>query len=149
MRRFQATAKTHVHQAVVVNGAFPPRKPNERSVVQIPQPELLRFCERISLGRCQHQIDRSDFELRQFAIYVGDREHESGIQLARPDCRDLLQRAQWLELQFRVRLPLSELPERVWNDAMPRDALNKSHAQCPGLAGGISLVPCWRLVALM
>src|SRR5216117_3771002 len=38
--------------------------------------------------------------------------------------------SQWFELQFRVRLPLSELPERVWNDAMPRYALNKSHAQC-------------------
>src|SRR6266446_4717010 len=34
LRRFQASAKTLMHQAVVVGQAFPPRKPHKRSIAQ-------------------------------------------------------------------------------------------------------------------
>ena len=77
-RRFQATAKTRVHQAVVEKGTLPPRKPDEGSTAQVPQAKRLCLGHRMAFRHCEHQVDQCNIKLRQFAIYVADGKQESG-----------------------------------------------------------------------
>ena len=65
VRRFEAAAKTFMHQPIVEGRTFPSRKPHKSSVAQIAQPNLFQFGQRMSPGHGQHQIERGDGELRQ------------------------------------------------------------------------------------
>src|SRR6185436_18597496 len=98
---------------------FPPRKPNKSSIAQIAQPKRLQFCQRMALRNCEHQVERGDGELRQFATDVGNGKHKAGIQSAGLNGVRLFLGAGGLELQFHVRLSLAKFPERIRNYAVP------------------------------
>ena len=93
-RCFQAAAKTFAHQSVVKSRAFPPWKPDEGCVNHVAQPEVSKFSQRMSLGRGQCDVLRSDLNPIQFAICLRRIKHvinKARIQPTRSNGFDLFQ----------------------------------------------------------
>ena len=81
-RRFQAAAITFVHQAVIEGWSFPPRKPYERDIHQVPQSEFLYFAQGMTLGRGEFDMLHGNRKLVKFFIVLGQVEHKPGIHTA-------------------------------------------------------------------
>src|SRR5258706_2821449 len=52
--RFQAATETFVHQAIIVAGALPPRKPNKICINHVAQSEFFYLCKRMTFGCGQY-----------------------------------------------------------------------------------------------
>jgi ketosteroid isomerase-like protein len=81
--RFQAPAKTFMHQPVVERWSLPPREPYERCVHKVAQPDLLHFGEFVLLRERQFDMLRRDRDMVQFPIPFGHVEHKSSVQPSR------------------------------------------------------------------
>src|SRR4029077_12017073 len=131
-RRLQTASEAYLHDAVVVDRIRPPMKPDKGRVAEIAQPKSLDSCDRVALGRGEHELVLRDQQMGEISIRLYQAEDKSCIELARSNGFSLLIRQHGMQLQLRVRLPETESPKRIWHYPVPRDTLHESHAERSG-----------------
>ena len=115
-----------MHHAVVERRAWPPWKPDERCIRQVPQSDILEFCERMSCVRGQLDMLRGYEKLVQVRVGFWHEVDESCIQTAGPDG---FYTRRWLKLEFGVGLQLPKPAKGFRNHAPPTRILSETDAQ--------------------
>src|SRR5260370_11836095 len=132
--RLEAATIAFMHHAVVERRAWPPWKPDERCIRQVPQSDILEFCERMSCGRGQLDMLPGDEQLVQVRVGFWHEVDESSIQTAGPDGFYLFHTRRWLKLDFCVGLHLPHPPTPFRNHTPPTRILGEPDAQRAGPA---------------
>ena len=81
-RRFQTAAITFVEQTVIEGRGLPPRKPYERSIHQVSQPEFLYLPQWMIFRYGKFNMLYGNRKVVQFFVIPGHVEDEPGIHAA-------------------------------------------------------------------